>query len=188
METPGSIYNKHVNIALLCGGNRVVHYRRRVRSLVLANKLHACSVTPYGKLIDCRRAEGIRRRYENPLALGPEIGGNFSDGGGLAHAVYSDHENDRRMCVKLQRLALTHKLPENFTKCALYIFGFLDISAFNAFPKLVDDIFGGLCTHIGADEYFLKLFKKLLVNPAEVLYYVFNLTENGVLGLFESLF
>ena len=43
-------------------------YRAGIRSLLMADQLHAGTLRPDPQLIDGRRAEGIRRRQDHPLA------------------------------------------------------------------------------------------------------------------------
>ena len=96
MKPAGGIHNQKVRLAGLGGLYAVKHYAGRVGPLLMPNDGALCTPRPYLQLVRRRRPEGIRRAKHNGAAKSLKPKRQLTDGGGLAHAVYADHQNNHR--------------------------------------------------------------------------------------------
>ncbi len=74
---------------------------------MLPDDIHPGPACPDLQLIRCRRPERIRRAQQHLFPIVFQLMGQLADGGGFAHAVDADHQNNAGMGRHLQ-LGIAH--------------------------------------------------------------------------------
>ena len=82
----------------------------------MAYDVRTGTFSPNFQLVSRRRAEGIRRRQHNLFALIDIAGRQLADRGRLADTVDADHQNDRRLAVRIQRLVIEHIVGQHLAE------------------------------------------------------------------------
>ena len=88
------VADDNISVSCLCGRYCVKNYCRRVAALVLLDNLAVTSLCPDFELFNSGGSEGVACRKNNLFALLCKIICKLAYGSGLAHAVYTDNEND----------------------------------------------------------------------------------------------
>ena len=159
-----------------------------IGAFALLDEVDACAVAPHGKLIDCRRAEGIRRRDDHFFAVSFQLRCNFADGGGLADAVDADNQQHGRLCTELQRFALADHVRHDLAQCRLHLLAVGHALALDAVAQLFEDFLGGADADIRANQQFLQLVKQFFIHLDKALEQIVHLRDEGVLRFGEPFF
>ena len=123
MQPPGGVNQHHIRLPRLGCAGGVEHHGGGVCPLVLLDDLHSGPVGPDGQLLRSGGPEGIGRAEDDPLAFVLQLGTDFSDGRGLAHAVHPDKQGHGGLSRQVQphlthsqRLGndVSHQLPGPF--------------------------------------------------------------------------
>ena len=98
MQPAGGVDYYRIGISGLGGAYAVIHDGSRVSPLLVAHYVGSRALCPDAQLLGGGGAEGIAgaQKYLFPVLL--QAGGKLAYGGGLADAVYSDHEDDGGLC------------------------------------------------------------------------------------------
>ena len=163
VETSCGIADNYIGISCLGSCQCIEYYRRRVRTLLVLDKLNACTVCPYLQLIYSCGTESICSRHDNVLALIFQLICQLAYGCGLAYAVNADNKYNRRNCGHIQRLFLAQHLCDNVFQYILYLCGVGDTLLLNVVTHLVAYLHRGIYTYIGKDKCFFQFFKQILV-------------------------
>jgi hypothetical protein len=96
MHAAGGIGDNKIPAARSGRFNRIIDYRRRIAPMLMGNYPHAKPFSVYFKLINSRRAEGIRRGEYGPAFFRiAAVPGKFGGRRGFSHPVYPQKDNDR---------------------------------------------------------------------------------------------
>ena len=165
----------------LGGGNGVEHHRRRVGSLMLPDDIHPGPSGPDLQLIRCRRTEGIRRAQQHLFPVVLHLMGQLADGGGFAHTVDADHQNDAGLGGKLQ-LGVAHiqHLHQNVLQGLPHLVGTFEMLHIHLFPELLHGLHRRVHAQIRQNQALLQVVIKIVVNAMEA-------RKNPAQGILEAL-
>ena len=93
MEPSRSIAEDHIGISGLGGRDGIKYHRRRVCPFMLADDIHPGPSSPDLQLVRRSGPEGICCAEQHLFSLSLELVGQLSDGGGLSHAIDTDHKD-----------------------------------------------------------------------------------------------
>ena len=116
-----------------------------------------------------------------------ESGGQLADGGGFAHAVDPDHQNDRRFGGQVQLLPAAQHLRHDLRQQTLDLVGIGHTLLFHLLAQLVADKRGGVGSHIRHNQNLFQLFKQFLVNFGKGMQHRIDRMHQGIARFFESL-
>ena len=184
MQTARRVYDDNITAACLCRRDRVEYHSRRVRALAVTDDVRARALRPDFELVSRRRAEGIRRRQHDLLALADVTRRQLADGSGLADA---DDQNDRRLARNVERLVVEHIVGQHLAQQVAQLGGRCCLAQLGAFFHLGDDLRGGRRAHIGKNERFFQLLEKVGVDFDERREYAVERMAHRVRSFLESL-
>ena len=119
-------------------------------------------VAPHLQLLCSRRAECVRCRKHDILALLRIHMRELRYGGRLASAVYADHEDDERILIgHLIAFALVHDLFDYLRELASYLALSRIVMIVDHFVELFDYLRRCIDADISHDKGFLELIEEL---------------------------
>ena len=168
VEPSGGVHQDDVAVPGLGGAHRVKDHRGGVGTFVLLDDLHPRPLGPDGELVGGGGPEGVAGAEEDLLPLSLQGGGQFADGGGLAHAVDPDEEDHRGAGGEVQALVshCQHVL-EHPAQTVPHLLLVLELLALHPALELLHRLEGGVHTHVGQDEGLLQLIVKVVVDGGE---------------------
>jgi len=185
MQSTGGVCNQDVDVTRLCSLQAIVYHRGRVRSLLLCNDRYVVALTPGLQLLDSGGPEGIAGGQHDFQTLLLETMGEFTDGRGLAGTVDANHQYDVGTNTRrnLQYLApgreyRLHVIAQGSHQC----FGIIELFAGDLFGQAINDLAGGLDTHIGHQQPGFDLFQQFIVNRLAAQHQVGDSVGEAVSG------
>ena len=183
VQSPCGVDDYSVSTSCLCGADAVIHYRCGVAALLMADDVRSRALCPNVELLACGGTEGVACAQKHLFAVGFKSCRELADGRRLADTVNANHEDDRRLGLKLERGVhiaehLMHVRNERFFCVSALIY---PVAVQNALI-VVEYLCGSLPADIGHDEHFLKLIVKVHVVHVVVLEYLLE-----VLNIFAGL-
>ena len=134
----------------------------------MADDVHLRPVGPDGQLVGGGGAEGIPRSQQDPVALVLQEIRQLADGGGLAHAVDADHQDHGGLVRQVQvRGPHVQHLHQDLPQAGLDLLRLLDLVGLHPLPQGLHGLQGRVHAHVGEDEVFLQLLKKIFVHGEE---------------------
>ena len=154
------------------------------------DELSTAALCPYFELVNCCRAEGIRRRQHNSFALCLVIGSQLADGRGLTGTIYTDNQMHRRAVFRRAGGILTSikDFGDFLFQKGLQIFRTVDFLFLNALAHSRHELFRGLHAHIGHNQRFFEFIEELIINIGIADNQLFNLIGQVFAGLVQTLF
>ena len=143
-----------------------------VRALGCRQHRHTGALTPDLKLFDGRGAEGVAGGNDHLFSGGAELAGQFADGGGLARAVYTDHQHDLRL-LGIKRQGAGHRFHHAGDFLGQQPLDLIDREFFTIAPlgHVAGDAQRGIHAHVRRDEQLFELFEHVVVQfPAQHLF------------------
>ena len=157
--------------------------------------LHNRDAYPFGpdlELADGSGTEGVGSTEHDFLACLLEVVGQFTDGGGLAHAVYANDHDDIRLLVgrdveggAIARLVLLEKTHDLLFQDGVELAGAHIFVTRHARLYAINNLKGGLHTHVGGDENLLEVVEHLVINGRLAYDGFGDAGEDAGLGLFK---
>ena len=164
-------HEHHVRPAGFGCGHGVEHDRGRVSALLLCVTMSTPARS--AQMTSCSAAAARKvsaAAQQHLLALRLAAGGQLADGGGLAHAVDADEEDDGRLAAQVQRrVAHPHHVRQNLLHALPCAFHVLDLLRFGAGTELIDRLESGLHPHVSQDHGFLQIIIKFIIQLRKAL-------------------
>ena len=194
VETTGGVDDDDVGILGQRALEGVVGHRGGVGPHALLHDGHLDAVGPKHELLDGGGAEGVGSAEHDFFACLLVAVGEFGDGGGLAYAVDTHDEDDVGVMgqggVEIGgevALRLTQELSHLGAEDGVELGGGDIAVAFDAFLQVVDNLEGGVDTHVGGDERFLQVVEDVVVDGGFAEDGLGELLEKASLGFGQTL-
>ena len=192
METARRIDDHHVGILGHGALDAVVSHGGRVGAHLLLDDVHAGAFGPNDELVHGGGTEGVGRAEHHFLSLGTQLGGQFADGRGLAHAVDADHHHDIGLLRKVEgrhALAVRRCVEQSndlLAEIAVHFVGAQILVAGDPLLEPLDDVLGGFDADVGGDQHLFQRVEHLIVDHALARDGVGKLLEQRTLGLLQA--
>ncbi|MNO43062.1 hypothetical protein D3C76_332730 [compost metagenome] len=117
LQSARSIADEYIHVPLLGSLNGIEHHRSRVRTGLLLDDIHTCTLSPDLQLLNGPRTESIASGEQNLFALLFIAVCQFANGGCLADTIYANEQNNSdAVRVLLQTVVIIpskqlHQLP-----------------------------------------------------------------------------
>ena len=155
----------------------VEEHRRRIGARLLADDLGSGPLPPGLQLLHRRRPKGVGGAHQHlPPFPHPEAR-QLAGGGGLAHAVDPDHQQDLEAgCGRPVARGGTglQNMEELRSDTGLELAGIVDAVPLYPVPDPVEDHRGGIDPHVGPHQDFLELLKQFRINRLPALQHLFH--------------
>jgi hypothetical protein len=122
--------------------------------------LAAHAAAPHLELCDRCGAEGVACAQQQSFPLAVEAACELSNGGGLAHAVYPDNENDRRLLADHEPLSARRENASCFfaNRFPGIVRG-RQLAAVQLGSKRLENALRGVDSDVRRDQYFFHLIQ-----------------------------
>ena len=178
MQTAGGVDNNDIRSARFRRAQSVIHHRCRIAALLVADDIRSGALCPNAELLGCCRAEGVACAKEHILALGLQACRELADGRSLTYAVYADHEDNRRLGVKLELCVhIAEHVLHISDKRFLGGFALVYIAAQQNTLIIHHYLRRGLAADIGHYQHFLKLVVEILTVDIVIAEYLFKILD-----------
>ena len=178
MQAAGGVDNNNVRAARFRRAQSVIHYSCRIAALFVADDIRSGALCPHSKLLGCCRAECVACAKEHILAFGLKACRELADGRSLSDTVYTDHENNRRLGVKLELCVhIAEHVLHVADKCLLCGFALVYIAAQQNALVIHHYLRRSLAADIGHYQHFLKLVVEILAVDIVIAEYLFKLLD-----------
>jgi hypothetical protein len=144
----------------------VEEHRAGVAAATLADHFRAGALAPDFKLLDGRRAKRIGRAQQHRAPFIVEPLGQLADGGGLARAIHSHHQDHRGRLGHARRrpLAGLEDFEQLLADQALQPGRVAQLAPCDALPDALQDFVRGTHPDIGRDERGFQLVEQLRID------------------------
>ena len=186
VQPAGGVADDDIAAPGLGRGDGVKHHGSGVGPLLVFDKGHPGPVRPDLQLLDGSGPEGIRRPQDDGLALSLQAGGQLADGGGLAHPIDADDQDDGGLGAGVEFIVPLEHFRNNGLQLPHDEAGVGDALFLDLLPQLVADVLGGIHAHVPHDQQLFQLLEKLLVNLGEGVHHLRDLPADIVPGLFQA--
>ena len=165
MQAACRINKQDIDIAGLGRFQRVKHHGSRIRPFLVGDHITLGPLAPDLQLGGGCGPEGVPCRHHHFVVKQAEIVGQLTDGGGLAHAVHSHHQDHRGMRADTgpDAIVLQHGCDLLLQK-RQHILRTFDFFLLCSLPHIFNQLFRGFYAHIGCQQDHLQLFQKILVH------------------------
>ena len=164
MQAACGVGNDHVIAAGRGRLDGVEDDRRRVGALTCADDGHTGAVRPDLQLFAGGSTEGVTGRQHHALALAGIVIGELGDAGGLAHAVDTDDQNDRRLAGKVHLGVRRHFFGNDVAQGIGGFFAGLQALFAHAVAQLVHQTHSHFAAHVRKDELFFQVIVHVVVD------------------------
>ena len=186
MQAAGGVADDNVAVPGLGGGDGVEHHGGGVGALLVLNQGHPGAAGPDLQLLDGGGPEGVGGAQNHGLALPLQAGGQLADGGGLAHAVDANHQDDGGLGGDVQLVVPLQHVRDNGLQLPHDKAGVGDALLLDALAQPVADKARGVHAHVAHHQQLLQLLKELLVYFGKGVDHLGDLPADVVPGLFQA--
>ena len=114
LQPAGGVDQQHIEFSFARCREGIEGETRGIRPLRARDHRRSGALAPDLQLLDGSGAKGVAGRQHHLAALGGQLGGQFSDRGGLAGAVDADHQDDERLLCRVDDQRLCHRRQDFF--------------------------------------------------------------------------
>ena len=194
MQTTCCVNQDHICTISLGTGKGVESHRGRVRAHLLLDNRYTHALAPNTELLYGSSTEGVCSAQIYFLTSLLELPGQFTDGSGLSHAIYTYNENDIGLVV-------TGQIPVIIVFGIVFCQQFCDLIAQNTielrgadiliarYTRLdaFDDFQSGIYTYITGDEHLFKIIKHIVIDLRFTSYRTREFIKHAGLGFLKAL-
>ena len=174
MKSSCCVADQNIRISGLGCCHRIIDNRCRVCTVLSADDLNTCTVSPLCQLFSCCRTEGICRTKDHFLSLILQFTGKFTNGGSLTDSVDTDHQDHGFPVLEFIFCALhLHLLLDTVDQKLLALGRLFDMLFSHLFLQVLQN--GGGCVNadVSHDQDLFQFFVKIIVNAGKA-------AENGI--------
>ena len=155
---------------------------------MLAHNGSTASACPDFQLVSSRCTEGIAGNQHHLLALLGQLLCDLADGGGLAHTVDTDHQNDGRMGIQLQcGTAHIEHIIEDQLQIELYMIGGGQATVRHTVAQLFHQLIDRVHAQIRKNQGFFQLIEEIIIDGIGIVKHIVQRFGEAFASLCQTL-
>ena len=186
VQTACGIADDDIAISCFACGNGVKNNGGGIGTFFVFDDVNTCTGGPFIKLFDRGGTESIGRTEDDLFAFGFIHGSKFADGGGLTHAVDTDHQQNGRNGDQPHILTAVEHFGNDILQFRFDLIGFFDAFGTNAGTQFFDDRNGSFHADVGHDENFFKFHVQVIGKFVKRVHHIVNGTRHFVSRLGQT--
>ncbi|MND54073.1 hypothetical protein D3C80_451250 [compost metagenome] len=167
VQAASGVGDQHVDATGLGGLYGIEDHRSGVGAGVLGDHRDLVTLAPYLQLLDRSGTEGVASSQHHFLAFELQLLGQFADGGGLAGAVHTDHQDHIGLVLRLYHQRLLDRAQQRsqfFLQRLVQGIGVGQLLAGNLLGQVLDDGGSGFHANVGGQQSGFDFVEQVVID------------------------